>query len=65
LAERLLKEGLVANLASDAHSARGRAPVLSGAVRRAAKLVGEERAARLVVENAAKILADEPLPEAL
>ena len=46
--EKLLREGLVHVLASDAHNVRGRAPVLTPALARVVPLVGEEYARAMV-----------------
>jgi protein-tyrosine phosphatase len=48
--DRLLREGLVHVIASDAHNTRGRPPVLSEAVRAASAVVGEARAACMVLD---------------
>lgn len=67
-AERLLRSGLIHLIASDAHSDDGRPPVLSSAVRAAAKIVGKEEALRMVTEYPRVILeggrfeVPEPLP---
>jgi protein-tyrosine phosphatase len=50
-ARRLLKQGCVHFIASDAHSSRERAPVLTPAVREAVRLAGEEEAQSLVAGN--------------
>jgi protein-tyrosine phosphatase len=49
-AGKLLKDGLVHIIASDAHSVTRRPPVLSPAVREAGKIVGREEARRMVTE---------------
>ncbi len=49
-AETLLRKNLVHFIASDGHSANGRPPVLSSAVRAAAKIVGKEEAGKMVTE---------------
>ena len=49
-AERLLAHRLIHFIASDAHSAHGRPPLLSPAVREAEKMVGREEAQRMVTE---------------
>jgi protein-tyrosine phosphatase len=67
-AENLLRKNLVHFIASDAHSANGRPPVLSDAVREAAKIVGKEQARKMVTEYPQAILEGrrptlpEPLP---
>ena len=55
-AEILLRKKLVHFIASDAHSANGRSPVLSGAVREAEKIVGKEQARKMVTEYPQVIL---------
>ena len=55
-AELLLDAGRVDIIASDAHSAGDRPPVLSGAFDIAAKQVGEKTALRMVRENPAAVL---------
>ena len=49
-AEGLLRKNLVHFIASDGHSTNGRLPVLSSAVRAAAKIVGEDEARKMVTE---------------
>jgi len=56
LSEKLLTEGLIHIIASDAHSTDGRPPVLSQAVRAAAKIVGEKEALRMVTDYPQSIL---------
>ncbi len=56
VAEKLLTKRLVHLIASDAHSADGRPPVLSPAVRAAARIVGQEEAQRMVTEHPQAIL---------
>lgn len=58
-AEAMLQDGLVHIIASDAHSANGRSPSLSGAVRRASELIGDEAARAMVTGTPAAILRDE------
>ena len=55
-AENLLRKNLVHFIASDAHSANGRPPVLSEGVRAAAKIVGKEQARKMVTEYPQAIL---------
>jgi protein-tyrosine phosphatase len=50
VAEKLLAGRLIHIIASDAHSADGRPPVLSSAVKAAEKIVGKEEARRMVTE---------------
>lgn len=53
---QLLKEGLVHFLATDAHDAKGRAPLLSSALKAAARVVGKKGATKLVLDNAKALL---------
>jgi protein-tyrosine phosphatase len=62
-AERLLKLNLVHLIASDAHNAEERLPRLSAAVKRAAKVVGEEKAEAMVTDVPAAILEDREIPD--
>jgi len=55
-AEKMLDDGLVHLLATDAHSARHRAPLLAEGREAAAKRVGAEEAQRLVVDRPQAIL---------
>ncbi len=55
-AEKLLKNGLVQIIASDAHSVARRPPVLSSALREAEKMVGKEEARRMVTEYPQAVL---------
>jgi protein-tyrosine phosphatase len=55
-AERMLGEGRVHLLATDAHDARRRPPLLAEARNRAAKLVGKDLADELVLKNPLSIL---------
>lgn len=59
--EKLLKDGLVHAIASDSHSVLLRPPVLSRALEAAAKIIGMDRARKLVCELPEKILAGEPI----
>jgi protein-tyrosine phosphatase len=61
IARRLLKEGLVAVIASDSHSPGHRPPKLSEACNEAAKIIGKESALELVRENPKRIINGEPL----
>ncbi|ODS31906.1 MAG: hypothetical protein SCARUB_02986 [Candidatus Scalindua rubra] len=54
--ERLLKDKLVHFIASDVHSLNGRPPILSKAVERAARIIGEEEAKALVCHNPEQII---------
>jgi protein-tyrosine phosphatase len=56
LAEKLLAKRLVHLIASDAHSADGRPPILSDGVCAAEKIVGREEALRMVTEYPEAIL---------
>jgi len=60
-AKYLLKKGLVHFLASDAHSAGQRNPVMSAGTEIAAYLVGEDSARRLVEANPNSVLSGENL----
>jgi len=53
----LLETGVVSFIASDAHSSRGRRPVLSEGLRVAEGILGRERAARLVTANPEAVIA--------
>ena len=61
-AEHLLKMGLVSFLASDAHSSSHRRPVLSSAVRAAARFIGAEPARDLVWANPRAVISGRSLP---
>jgi protein-tyrosine phosphatase len=56
IAEKLLSKRLIHIIASDAHSADGRPPILSAAVKSAEKIVGKEEAMRMVTEYPQAIL---------
>ena len=60
--ERLLSEGRVDIIATDAHSTRGRPPLLAEGRDAAARIVGEDAAWDMVLANPVRILRDEPLP---
>ena len=60
--ERMLAEGRVDILASDAHDTRRRVPGLSAGMKAAAAIIGEDAARALVLDNPAAILRDQPLP---
>jgi protein-tyrosine phosphatase len=62
-AEYLLKMGLVSFLASDAHASSHRRPVLSAAVRAAARFIGAEAAHDLVWTNPRAVISGHPLPK--
>lgn len=55
-ARHLLRKGQVHFLASDGHSASWRPPVMSAAVKAAAKLIGDAAAADLVVAHPEKVI---------
>jgi len=57
IAEELLEQGCVTILATDAHNAEHRPPVLRPGVHAAAKIVGNQKAAELVQANPRKIAA--------
>jgi protein-tyrosine phosphatase len=61
--EALLKKGLVSFIASDAHEAKRRKPILSIARNAAAKIVGDEGARFLVQENPCAVVSNQPLME--
>ncbi len=63
MCESLLHQGLVHFLASDAHGLKGRPPLLSPARTAAARIIGDAAATRLVEDNPAAILANQPLPQ--
>ncbi len=56
-----LEQGLVQILGSDAHAAKGRAPLLSSAYKLVEKSQGKEMAEELTRENSARIIAGEQL----
>lgn len=57
----LLKKGVVSFIASDAHSSLERRPILSGGLKVAEKIIGKERAFRLVSLNPGMVLKGEPV----
>jgi protein-tyrosine phosphatase len=59
-AERMLDEGLVHILATDAHNLRNRKPVLSVARERVAERLGEAEATAMVTTRPAAIIANRP-----
>lgn len=61
-AERFLKAGWVSLMGTDAHSTGSRPPILSAALARVEKLIGEAGARRLVLDNPQRILENRPLP---
>jgi protein-tyrosine phosphatase len=56
IAEKLVKKRLIHIIASDAHSAHRRPPILSSGVKAAEKIVGKEEAIRMVTEYPQAIL---------
>ncbi|MBU4264338.1 MAG: phosphotransferase [Proteobacteria bacterium] len=60
-ARYLLQKGAVRFIASDAHSADFRRPVLSKALRVAEKIVGKEKARMLVEDNPLAVISGKPL----
>ena len=65
VAERMLDDGLVHVLGTDAHSARHRAPLLAEGRAAAEKRVGRDEAQRLVVERPQAVLDDRPPSEVI
>ncbi len=61
----LLQKGVVSFIASDAHSAGHRRPVLSKGVQAAGKIIGRENALKLVTTNPEAMLAGEPISKSL
>jgi len=61
-AEELLRLRWVSLLASDAHSATARPPVIQAARKRCAEIIGDDAATVLVDANPARILCNEELP---
>ena len=59
-AERLIRQGLVHLIASDAHHVHYRPPLLAAAIGRVAQLVGGAATATLSQRNAASIIAGHP-----
>jgi protein-tyrosine phosphatase len=60
-ASYLLRKEAVHFIATDAHSADFRCPVLSEGLQFAAKIIGKERAKKLVCDNPDAVLKDEPI----
>lgn len=58
--KKLVREGLVQVMATDAHSVKHRPPVMSPAVKKLSKLVGESRAWDMVATVPERILRGEP-----
>ncbi len=65
VAERMLDDGLVHVLGTDAHSARHRAPLLAEGRAAAEKRVGSDEARRLVIERPQAVLDDRPPAEVI
>jgi protein-tyrosine phosphatase len=61
VADKLLKARLVHIIASDAHSLSGRPPLLSSAVRAAARIVGEAQARKMVTHYPQAVLEGQKL----
>jgi len=61
--EKMLDDGLVHLLATDAHGPRHRAPLLAEGRKAAERWVGSEEAQRLVGERAQAVLDDVPAAE--
>jgi protein-tyrosine phosphatase len=62
-ADRFVAEGRAHLLATDAHDAKRRPPLLTEGFQAAARLVGEEQARLMVEDRPARVLADQaPLP---
>ena len=57
----LLKKNMVKFIATDAHSSRYRRPVLSQGLKEAGKIIGKDKALRLVTENPEAVLRGKPL----
>jgi protein-tyrosine phosphatase len=57
----LLRKGLVSFIASDAHDAANRRPVLSEGLEAAGKIIGKDNALKLVTENPEAMLAGKPI----
>lgn len=60
--ERMLDEGVVDLIASDAHNTTGRPPIMSGARDAVIARLGEAKALEMVYNNPARILRNEPMP---
>jgi len=58
--KKLVREGLAQVMATDAHSAKHRPPVMSPALKKLSKLVGESRAWDMVATVPERILRGEP-----
>ncbi len=60
-ARYLLRKEAVHFIATDAHSTDFRRPVLSEGLKYAAKIIGQERAKKLVWDNPGAVIQDEPI----
>lgn len=60
-AREFLSRGWAHFIASDAHSSRGRAPVLGGALKAASSVIGEAAAKKLVYENPLRVIGGEDI----
>ena len=60
-ARHLIKKGSVTVIASDAHSAGSRKPALSEGLKVAAKIVGHDRAERMVLDNPRSVILGLPV----
>jgi protein-tyrosine phosphatase len=65
LAERLLKDGVVHLIASDAHSIAHRPPIMSAGVTEAIRLTGDETEIRRMVEDRPQAILDHAEPDSL
>lgn len=63
ISERMLDEGLVHIIATDAHDTKRRPPLLGEGREAAARRVGDEEATHMVVTRPAGIIADRPTTE--
>lgn len=59
--KRLVREGLVHAMATDAHSVEHRPPVMGNALKKLSKIVGERRAWDMVVTVPERIIRGEPV----
>ena len=60
--ERMLDEGIVDFVATDAHNVTGRPPILSAARERLAERLGEAEALEMVYNRPARVLRNEAMP---
>jgi protein-tyrosine phosphatase len=63
-AERLVSEGFVHFVATDAHGAQSRRPLMGRAFQRVAQIAGERAADELCCTNPARVVADQLVPRA-